>query len=77
MTTEMLIQVLLAVLGFFGVLTLNDVKNTIKEATKSIEELNIKVAVVIERTEHHAEEIEKIKDNQHRLNNLVQGIHRE
>jgi uncharacterized protein YoxC len=63
MSPEMIIQVLLGVLGFFGVMTLNDLKNTVKEATRSVEELNIKVAVIIARTEIHGEEIEKLKED--------------
>lgn len=68
MSPELVIQALLGILGFFGVMTLNDLKNTVKEATKSIEELNIKVAVVIARTEIHGEEIDRIKENLKKLN---------
>lgn len=67
MSPEMIIQVLLGILGFFGVMTLNDLKNTVKEATKSIEELNIRVAVIVARTEIHHEEIEKIKEEMEKL----------
>lgn len=68
MSPEMLIQILLGILGFFGVMTLNDLKNTVKEATKSVEELNVKVAVIIARTEIHGEEIERIKENLKKIN---------
>lgn len=68
MSPEMIIQVLLGILGFFGVMTLNDLKNTVKDATKSVEELNVKVAVIIARTEIHGEEIDRIKENLKKLN---------
>lgn len=67
--------VLLSIIGFLIVRTMDgmredmrDTRNAVVDASKSVQELNTKVAIVIERTEIHSEEIERIKIQLHEIN---------
>ena len=47
------LNAMVALVGFFAVMTLKDIKVSIDRTQKSLEELNIKVATVIEKTSNH------------------------
>lgn len=68
MSTEILIQAALAVIGTLGLLIFNAAFNAFKDATKDIKslvggvsELNIKIAVIIERIESHERRLDKLE----------------
>jgi hypothetical protein len=56
------IGVLLTTIGTLGLLILNSMRGEMKAGGKSIEKLNVKVAVVIERIEYHDERIKKLEE---------------
>jgi hypothetical protein len=55
---------LLTVIGSLGLIILNAMKDELKTASESVKELNVKVAVVIERIEHHDERIKKLEERE-------------
>lgn len=52
----------LAVLGFFAVRTLGHIDESMKCMTESINELNIKMGIVIEKTTAHELQIQKLDE---------------
>jgi len=64
---SLLQNIIMAVAGYFSVRYLKKVSEDITKATDSIEKLNSKVAVVIERTETHSFEIELLRTKQDKL----------
>jgi hypothetical protein len=73
--------VLMAIIGFLIVRTMDgmreDMKDTriaVVDAAKSVQELNVKIAVVIERTEIHDEEIGRIKIAQNEMNHTLNSL---
>lgn len=67
-------EIILTALGILFMFILNDMKESLKEASKSVERLNRNVAVILERIEKHDEEINEIKIKQQELNTHVQDI---
>ena len=67
MDASLLQNIIMAVAGYFSVRYLKKVSEDITKATDSIEKLNSKVAVVIERTETHSFEIELLRTKQDKL----------
>jgi len=57
MDVQSLVQVLMSVLGCVGMLLLREVTQTLKEMKESVEELNINVAVIIEKVNSHEKRI--------------------
>lgn len=53
---------LLTVIGTLGLIILNSMREEMKIGGESVKELNIKVAVVIERIEYHDERIKKLEE---------------
>lgn len=47
----------MAVIGFFAVTTLGDIRKAIEHTKKSVEELNVKIAIVIEKTTNHEKQL--------------------
>lgn len=70
MSPEVL-NILLSVLGFLAVYYFKELSSDIKEAVKSVNELNTKVGVIIERTDSHSNEIMAIKNKQ---DNIVSDV---
>lgn len=56
------ISILLTVIGSLGLIILNSMRESINIAGESVKELNIKVAIVIERIEYHDERIKKLEE---------------
>jgi hypothetical protein len=56
------VGVLLTTIGTLGLLILNSMRSEMKAGGKSIEKLNVKVAVVIERIEYHDERIKRLEE---------------
>jgi sarcosine oxidase gamma subunit len=61
---DLLFNLLIAAAGFLAANYLKDLSNNIREAVNSVKELNSKVAVIIERTETHAFEIDRLRSHQ-------------
>lgn len=61
---DLLFNLLIAAAGFLAANYLKDLSASIKDAVTSIRELNSKVAVIIERTETHAFEIDRLRTHQ-------------
>lgn len=74
--TEIL-QVLMAIVGFFGVFILNDLKKSVEKATDSVNELNQKVSVIIEKSERHDKEIDALKENDEKFHEKLNDISQE
>lgn len=68
------IEVVYSVLGAILMIMLNDMRESIKEASKSVEKLNTNVAIILERVEKHDEEIAEHKTQLQELNIHVQEI---
>lgn len=68
------IEMLYTALGAILLVMLNDMRESIKEASKSVERLNRNVAVILERVEKHDEEIAEHKEKLNDLSNHVQEI---
>jgi uncharacterized protein YoxC len=64
---ELLRAIILAIAAYFSARYLKKISEDIGKATDSIEKLNSKVAVVIERTETHSFEIELLRAKQDKL----------
>jgi len=56
------LSTLLTVIGVLGLRILNTMSKSVETAGKSVEKLNVKVAVVIERIEYHDERIKKLEE---------------
>ena len=54
-------QIVLSGAGFFAAFYLKSLADSSKEVSRSIKELNERVATVIERTETHAAEIQNLR----------------
>lgn len=67
-------EVVYSVIGALLMIMLNDMRESIKEASKSVEKLNRNVAVILERVEKHDEEIAEHKQKLNDLSNHVQEI---
>lgn len=68
------VEVVYSVIGALLMVMLNDMRESIKEASKSVEKLNRNVAVILERVEKHDEEIAEHKQKLNDLSNHVQEI---
>lgn len=68
------VEVVYSVIGALLMIMLNDMRESIKEASKSVEKLNRNVAVILERVEKHDEEIAEHKQKLNDLSNHVQEI---
>lgn len=68
------LEVLYSAMGALVMIMLNDMRESIKEASKSVEKLNTNVAIILERVEKHDEEIAEHKTQLQELNNHVQDI---
>jgi len=67
-------QVFVGIAAFLAIFYFHDLASSIKEATSAIKELNIKVGVIIERTEVHAHEIAFLREKQDNLQNDMAQI---
>lgn len=56
------LSTLLTIIGVLGLRILNTMSKSVEIAGKSVEKLNVKVAVVIERIEYHDERIKKLEE---------------
>ena len=56
------VDVVLAIVGFLGVSVLKYIKTSIDDTKKSVDELNIKVATVIEKTANHEKQLDAHND---------------
>jgi hypothetical protein len=56
--------IVLTIAGFFSAYFIKQLSDNVHNAVSSIQELNAKVAVIIERTETHGHEIETIRAKQ-------------
>lgn len=64
-------SIILSVAGFLSVYYIRQLSDSLKEAVQNIKELNSSMAVIIQRTETHAFEIEILRNKQ---DNLVNDI---
>ena len=71
---ENLTEIAIACTGVLAMLILNDMRDSLKEASRSVEKLNTNVAVILERVESHDEELKDHKTQLQELNNHVQDI---
>lgn len=69
-TIRDLVDVAVALVGFFGVWVLKSIQHSIEETRKSVDELNIKVATVIEKTAYHEKQLD---DHGERIKDLEKG----
>lgn len=53
---------LLTLIGSLGLIILNSMSKSIDLAGESVKELNVKVAIVIERIEYHDERIKRLEE---------------
>jgi len=67
-------EITVAVIGALGMFILNDIKESVKNATKSVEKLNNNVAIILSRIEQHDDEIRENKVKLEQLSNHVQEI---
>jgi hypothetical protein len=58
MNLDHFMNLALGAIGFFAVTVLNDIRKSIDETKKSVDELNLKVAIVIEKTANHERQLE-------------------
>lgn len=66
-----LANVVYSIAGFLAIYYFHDMAKSIKDAVKSIDDLNMKVGIVVERTETHSNEIEILRNKQ---DNLVADV---
>jgi len=62
--TLFIIGLLVTVIGSLGLIILNSMKDEMKMGSKSVEKLNVKIAVVIERIEYHDERIKRLEEKE-------------
>jgi len=74
MSISEVIQIALSILGCLGLYILNDLKKAVNEATKSVGQLNIKVGVIIEKTERHDKEIDDMKEKQEQARERIHEL---
>ncbi len=55
---------LMTFIGSLGLIILNSMRNAVKDAGDSVNKLNIKVAIVIERIEYHDERIKRLEERE-------------
>ena len=60
--TLFIIGLLVTIIGSLGLIILNSMKEEMKTGSKSVEKLNVKIAVVIERIEYHDERIKRLEE---------------
>ena len=58
---QMLVESAIAVLGFFLVYLFNRLTQDLGKLTNSVEQLNVKIAVVISRLETHSERLDRLE----------------
>jgi uncharacterized protein YoxC len=56
-TYRLALEIVMGIIGFFAISTLNSIRQSIDDAKKSIDELNIKMAHIIEKTAFHEKTI--------------------
>lgn len=56
------IGAMLSIIGTLGLIILNSMREEMRAGGKSVEKLNVKVAIVIERIEWHDERIKKLEE---------------
>lgn len=69
-----LAQIIGAVAGFLVVFYFKELNSSVKEVVKSVQELNVKVGAIVERTENHTLEIEILRNKQDNLQSDVAHI---
>lgn len=57
-----ILSTLLTIIGVLGLRILNTMSKAVEVAGKSVEKLNVKVAIVIERIEYHDERIKRLEE---------------
>lgn len=60
-------EIIIALAGFFSAYYVKQMAQTLRDVVRSVNELNNNVATIIERTEHHGEEINKLRSTQEEL----------
>jgi hypothetical protein len=58
------VGMLLSIIGTMGLIILNSMRKSVDIAGESVNELNVKVAVVIERIEYHDERIKRLEEKE-------------
>jgi len=81
MSLSDILNIAIGSLGFFCVYILNDLTKSVRDATKEISELNIKIGTIIARHESQEKEIDDMKesivvvrDRIHTINNHLAKI---
>jgi len=74
MSINEITQIVLSTLGCLGLYILNDLKKSVDMATKSVGQLNIKVGVIIEKTERHDKEIDDMKEKQEQARERIHEL---
>ena len=82
MELKTVLDYVMPICGVLALYILNRLSESLEKATSSVNELNIKVGIVIERTERHDEEIRDMKNNHvqfrerlHEFGNHINKIH--
>jgi hypothetical protein len=55
-------EIVLGMIGFFAVTTLNGIKKSIDETRHSVDELNVKFAKIVEKSEWHEKHLSDFED---------------
>ena len=62
MNVDQLLQLALSIVGTMTLLIGNKIAKDIHKLTESVDTLNIKLATIVERVDHHEKRITKIED---------------
>ncbi len=74
MTVQMAIEIGLGIIGFFLSFVVYSLRDVLIEAVHSIQELNIKVAVIIQKTEAHEEKINSLEGKHDKIYEDINSI---
>jgi uncharacterized protein YoxC len=67
-------SIVLGIATFFAAYFLKNLSKSMEEITESVKDLNKKVAVIIERTETHGQEIQILREKHDSISNDVAQI---
>lgn len=65
------LDIVLSICGFLAVYLIRNMSESLKEMSEATKELNEKVAVIIERTETHGQEITYLREKQ---DNIISDV---
>ena len=68
---RLILEVALALAGFFGVFVLHGIRQSIDSTKRSVDELNVKVATIIEKTSNHERELGRLDSRVGKLETKV------